>query len=64
VALANKVARIIYVLMRGRPVRRPAGRGLTIAGGLGKRNSRRKARLEIEGADEVSEPTEKAWKPE
>ena len=31
----------------------PAGRGLTTAGGLGKRNSRRKARLEIEGADEV-----------
>ena len=36
VALANKVARIVFALMTGRPLRRPAGRGLTAAKGLGK----------------------------
>jgi hypothetical protein len=51
--LANKVARIVYALMTS-AANTATGRsrpdGLE---GLGKKNSRRKARLEIEGADEV-----------
>jgi hypothetical protein len=53
IAVANKVARIVFVLMtRGGQYR--VGRSWPDdCEGLGKRNSRRTARLEIEGDDEA-----------